>query len=122
MLCGVWCVVCAVGYGLCAMLMSYIHDCVAVTTRCTHEGKRCDEHQSWSAHNLTSFSPPLHHPVFLPPHPPLSPCSPCSSQTKLNVLHLHATDSESMPLVIKARPEFAQISYSPGERYENTSI
>lgn len=37
--------------------------------------------------------------------------------TKLNVLHLHASDSESMPIAFKSRPEFAQIAFSPGERY-----
>eukprot|EP01047_Picozoa_sp_COSAG01_P084149 COSAG01_NODE_17938_length_1113_cov_0.907298_1_plen_301_part_10 len=37
--------------------------------------------------------------------------------TKLNVLHLHASDSESMPIVFKSRPEFAQIAFSPRERY-----
>ena len=36
---------------------------------------------------------------------------------KLNVLHLHVTDSESFPLVIKSRPEFAQLAFSPNERY-----
>jgi hexosaminidase len=38
-------------------------------------------------------------------------------QTKLNVLHLHLTDAESFPLVLKSRPEFAQIAFSPRERY-----
>ena len=30
-------------------------------------------------------------------------------QTKLNVLHLHLTDSESFPLVLKSRTAFAQV-------------
>ena len=38
-------------------------------------------------------------------------------QTKLNVLHLHMTDSESFPLVLESRPEFARLAFSPGERY-----
>ena len=37
---------------------------------------------------------------------------------KLNVLHVHATDSESFPLVLASRPEFAgNLSFSPRERY-----
>ena len=37
--------------------------------------------------------------------------------TKLNALHLHASDSESMPIVFKSRPDFAQIAFSSREMY-----
>ena len=30
---------------------------------------------------------------------------------------MHLTDSESFPLVLKSRPEFGQIAFSPRERY-----
>ncbi len=40
---------------------------------------------------------------------------------KLNVLHVHATDSESFPLVIPKRPEFLNLSFSTLERYNAIS-
>jgi hexosaminidase len=43
-------------------------------------------------------------------------------QTKLNVLHLHLTDSESFPLVLKTRPQFSQIAFSSHERYTKAEL
>jgi len=43
-------------------------------------------------------------------------------QAKLNVLHLHLTDSESFPIVLQSRPAFAQIAFSPAERYTLTEL
>ena len=42
---------------------------------------------------------------------------------KLNVLHLHATDSESFPLVLASQPLFAsKLSFSPRERYTKADV
>ena len=54
---------------------------------------------------------------FFLPIPLLRDAVDAMVQSKLNVLHLHATDSESFPLVLKSRPEFARLAFSPGERY-----
>jgi N-acetyl-beta-hexosaminidase len=54
---------------------------------------------------------------FLPIPLLKQPAVDAMAMTKLNVLHLHAVDSESFPLVIKSRPDFAQLAFSPEERY-----
>jgi hexosaminidase len=54
---------------------------------------------------------------FFLPIPLLKQAVDVMAMTKLNVLHLHAVDSESFPLVIKSRPDFAQLAFSPEERY-----
>ena len=43
-------------------------------------------------------------------------------QTKLNVLHLHLTDSESFLLVLKTRSQFSQIAFSSHERYTKAEL
>ena len=54
---------------------------------------------------------------FYLPLPLLRAAVDAMAVVKMNVLHVHATDSESFPLVLQKRPEFNRLAFSDSERY-----